>query len=260
MLPGFRFLFAAIMLSMSLLIFGLGAAALLRAAHESFASNSSWRAAPEATFAQHPEPAMPVLAALRVEPVAEKAVEPAKVVAAPVEPMPSPAESAGRDQAVSSSFSETTAIGAIAPDIAPAQMATAENPLAPEVGPTAEAAASDKATMAAVAASAVSSDSSRLAMPEPEPAVLPPTKATTSEANVASTKIATLGGPPVEIAADIPVHAKDDQKAVQKRAETRRTAHRRRLVSRAWLAAQQLQLQQGNPFAQTGPIATRHGH
>src|ERR1700748_1607454 len=55
MLPGFRFLFAAIMLSMSLLIFGLGAAALLRAAHESFASNTSWRGAPEVPFAQRPD-------------------------------------------------------------------------------------------------------------------------------------------------------------------------------------------------------------
>ena len=38
MLPGFRFLFAAIVLSVSVLIFGLGAAALLRATHEEFAS------------------------------------------------------------------------------------------------------------------------------------------------------------------------------------------------------------------------------
>jgi hypothetical protein len=38
MLPGFRFLFAARVLAMPMLIFGLGAAALLRAAHEEFAS------------------------------------------------------------------------------------------------------------------------------------------------------------------------------------------------------------------------------
>ena len=56
MLPGFRFLFAAIVLSMSILVFGLGAAALLRAAHEQFASNPSWRAAPEAMFANDPKP------------------------------------------------------------------------------------------------------------------------------------------------------------------------------------------------------------
>ena len=52
MLPGFRFLFAAVMVSMSILIFGLGAAALLRAAHEEFASSPPWHATPETTFAQ----------------------------------------------------------------------------------------------------------------------------------------------------------------------------------------------------------------
>src|ERR1700716_1364173 len=55
MLPGFRFLFAAIMLLLSILIFGLGAAALLRAAHEEFASYPSWHVTPEATFAQQTE-------------------------------------------------------------------------------------------------------------------------------------------------------------------------------------------------------------
>ena len=70
MLPGFRFLFAAIVLSMSILVFGLGAAALLRAAHEQFASNPSWRAAPETMFAQPSEATRPVLAMLRVEPAA----------------------------------------------------------------------------------------------------------------------------------------------------------------------------------------------
>jgi hypothetical protein len=55
MLPGFRFLFAAIVLSMSILIFGLGAAALLRAAHEQFVSNPSWHATPETMFAQQSE-------------------------------------------------------------------------------------------------------------------------------------------------------------------------------------------------------------
>src|SRR5665213_2763646 len=55
MLPGFRFLFAAIVLSMSVLVFGLGAATLFRAAHQEFASTPSWRAAPETMFAQQPE-------------------------------------------------------------------------------------------------------------------------------------------------------------------------------------------------------------
>ena len=43
------------------------AAALLRVAHEEFASNPSWRAPPEMTFAQRPDATRPVLAALRVD-------------------------------------------------------------------------------------------------------------------------------------------------------------------------------------------------
>ena len=52
MLPGFRFLFAAVLLSVSTVIFGLGAAALLRAAHEQFASLPVWKTPPETVFAQ----------------------------------------------------------------------------------------------------------------------------------------------------------------------------------------------------------------
>ena len=71
MLPGFRFLVAAILLSVSILIFGLGAAALLRAAHEEFASNPSWRTTREARFAQIEETSRPTLAMLRLEPQAD---------------------------------------------------------------------------------------------------------------------------------------------------------------------------------------------
>ena len=86
MLPGFRFLFTAIMLSMSLLMFGLGAAALLRAAHEEFASNPSWRAAPEVMFARPAEATKPALAMLRVDlPAAETMQEDAPATTAPVE-------------------------------------------------------------------------------------------------------------------------------------------------------------------------------
>src|SRR5260370_31634241 len=88
MLPSFRFLYAAIMLSTSILVFGLGAAALLRTAHEEFASNPFWHAAPETTFAQQSEGSRPVLAMLRVDPVPleHKAPDDAPSVAAPVEP------------------------------------------------------------------------------------------------------------------------------------------------------------------------------
>ena len=68
MLPGFRFLFAAIVLSMSILVFGLGAAALLRTAHEEFANQPLMARAPEPRFAQQNDGPLPVLAMLRVDP------------------------------------------------------------------------------------------------------------------------------------------------------------------------------------------------
>ena len=67
MLPGLRFLFAAIVFSMSVLVFGLGAAALLRAAHEQFVSLPSRRAPPETIFAQSNDSTRPMLAMLRVD-------------------------------------------------------------------------------------------------------------------------------------------------------------------------------------------------
>src|ERR1700749_3001338 len=96
MLPGFRFLFAAVALSVSILIFGLGAAALLRAAHEEFASNPSWRTAPEPpVLAQQPDTTNPVLAMGRVEqPPAPKPAEP---VAADVR-TPAPTDQAAAAQ------------------------------------------------------------------------------------------------------------------------------------------------------------------
>ncbi|MDE2602795.1 MAG: hypothetical protein KGL62_10570, partial [Bradyrhizobium sp.] len=67
MLPGFRFLFGAIIVSISILVFGLGAAALLRTAHEEFADAPVWRPTPEARFAQTTDATRPVIAMLRVD-------------------------------------------------------------------------------------------------------------------------------------------------------------------------------------------------
>src|SRR5690348_15125223 len=101
MLPGFRFLFAAILLCVSILIFGLGAAALLRAAHEEFASKPSWRGAPEASFAQHSAaPRPPVLALLKLEPKPEEQMEAGRPIAtAPADaPAAAPAPTQGQPQ------------------------------------------------------------------------------------------------------------------------------------------------------------------
>jgi hypothetical protein len=69
MLPGFRFIVMTLVLATSVLIFGLGAAALLRATHEQFASMPSLRTPEQqlpATFAERF--GSPTLSLLRVDP------------------------------------------------------------------------------------------------------------------------------------------------------------------------------------------------
>src|SRR5438874_2557799 len=111
MLPGFRFLLAAILLSMSILVFGLGAAALLRAAHEEFAGNPAWHGTPETTFAQQREAARPILAMLRVEtPLVEKPAIEKPVAEKPSEDIPAPAAPAALPDA------DTTATNIAAPE------------------------------------------------------------------------------------------------------------------------------------------------
>lgn len=80
MLPGFKFLVATVFLSISVLIFGLGAAALLRSAHDEFVSIPSWRAAQQPMMAPAMDTARldtprvdtsrPTLSLLRAEPPA----------------------------------------------------------------------------------------------------------------------------------------------------------------------------------------------
>ena len=66
MLPGLRFLFAAMLITTSLLVFGMGAIALLRASHQQFASLPP-RPPSEPVFAQAPQ-TVPSLSLLRAEP------------------------------------------------------------------------------------------------------------------------------------------------------------------------------------------------
>ena len=148
MLPGFRFLFAAIVLSMSVLIFGLGAAALLRAAHEQFASIPARRATPEPVFAQPSEPPIPTLALLRFEPpVTEMAPDDAAAVSAPESEAPAA-------PAVDAMPAEPEKLAALNPEEpAAAEPVKAEIP-AVEPAPVAEAetpAANDEEKVAAIA-------------------------------------------------------------------------------------------------------------
>jgi hypothetical protein len=259
MLPGFRFLFAAIMLSMSILIFGLGAAALLRTAHEEVASNPSWRAAPEVTFAQQPDTTGPVLAMLRVDtPSAGRAQDNAPVTAAPAEQV-----------AIAPPAAEAERVAALRPDdsspaemakteIAPPEVPVAENPVGGELASASAKtpASAEEIKIAATAAEQVREDQPVAALPEQTG--LPVASGTES----AAMKVATLGGPPVNVESPrrpkaLVVVAKPEQSDIRKQQQARRAAHRRRLAARARLAAQAAQqsAQLANPFLQPTPTA-----
>ena len=255
MLPGFRFLFAAIVLSMSILVFGLGAAALLRAAHEEFASNPSWRAAPEVRFAQPAEATAPVLSMLRVDtPAEEKAPDDAVAT--------TEAAAATEQAAITSLPAESEPVAALKPEepsppetakveSAKADIPVAEGPAPGEAAPAqSEMPASPDETRIATIATGDAKSPADQAVPapsEPGAAVFP-------GADIAATKIATLGGPPVSIETR-PARTGDPkpgQHALKNRQQARRGTPRRRIAVRARVTAQ-APLQPPGPFGQPTP-------
>ena len=263
MLPGFRFLFAATFFSMSILVFGLGAAALLRAAHEQFASNPSWHAAPEATYAQQVETTRPVLAMLRVEPPAAEQMAPGNAPAIDPPAIPAPDE-----QDVTSAAAAPTP-----PAAAKSDMPAAENPApsrvatAPNDPPTADA--TKAAAPASLSEANVASTAQAATEPLPQTAneVIPAAREidavasspdsapATPETGIVSTTIAALDNPSATVEpgpAAKTVSAKPDQSELRKRLRARRAAHRRRMAARAARQALLLAQQQlaANPFAQ----------
>ncbi|PDT89909.1 hypothetical protein CO669_14080 [Bradyrhizobium sp. Y36] len=244
MLPGFRFLFAAILLSTSILVFGLGAAALLRASHEQYVSNPpSWRNGPqEQMFAQAPEPAPPVLAVLRAEP--EVTVEP---------------EPSLRDQVptIGLPATEPEQIAALTTETVQPQVATAPaEAVAPE--PVRVEAAAE-ATAPAPADTLTSADTTA-SIPEAKPDLKPATVAAATEATpgdqalaasaleIAATRLAALNAPATTAMKDAPAKAKVDSKANDKATKRKAKAKtRHRMVRRP--PPQQLQ-QQLDPFGQ----------
>jgi len=253
MLPGFRFLFAAIVLSMSILVFGLGAAALLRTAHEAFASNPSWHAAPETMFTEQNEPTRPVLAMLRVEPspAEQKAFDSVPVAEAPAEPA-----------AIAATPAEPERIAALKPEepslpeTAKPEIPLADNPIQSEAAPAAADAPAAASETKIAATEQVLPPTNEAAPAASEPVASEQMSAPASpEADIASTKIATLGGPPVTVELQPPAKdagAKPDTSAIEKRRQARRAARRRRIAQRARLA-QQAPQQPANPFAQPAP-------
>ncbi|QIP08056.1 hypothetical protein [Bradyrhizobium symbiodeficiens] len=246
MLPGFRFLFAAILLSTSILVFGLGAAALLRASHEQYVSNPSWRNGPqEQMFAQAPEPAQPVLAVLRAEPEA-------------AEPEPSL-----RDQV------PTIGLPGSEPEQIAALTTETQSPAAtpPADVTVAEPASSETATEAAAPAPAdtLTPADTTASIPAPEPAATAGEPAPADSAalassalDVASAKLAALNEPATTAVKDAPAKAKaeskPDSKADDKATKSKAKAKKRHRVVRR-PPPQQLQ-QQLDPFGQPQTFAT----
>jgi hypothetical protein len=272
MLPGFRFVFAAIVLSMSILVFGFGAAALLRTAHEEFASTPALYAPPETRFAQASDTTKPMLALMRVDeaPKAEPprmentpaaaATEPATPTApseqtAALQPADSPSPGTAKTEPAAGENSPQAASPAAPADTS----ATAEEikvaateptvPTASEPAPTvsaasampAEAAAPAEATAPVQASAPTAADIARSLPSDPK----------------ISTRIATLGGPPVDIAkepAAKAASAKPDASAVKKREQAKREHKRRQIAARARVARQ---VQPVDPFAPQPTITPR---
>lgn len=288
MLPGFRFLFAAIVLSMSVLIFGFGAAALLRTAHEEFASTPSWQPPPETRFAQSRPAAQPgsqpVLAMLRVDDppketlkeapkdglkadqpasdaapatasvdqTATTATEPAsapeKIAALPAVDS-SPQETTNQTARPEAAVPEASSVAETQPQAATDAPAAAD-PTTTAQQPTSEAASAPAVEIAEASHEQASPEhAAAQAAPEPASAPIP------VDPNGISTRIATLGGPPVTIepSKTKPDNAKSDDSAVKKRQRARREVRRRRIVVRP-LVRQTTQL---DPFGQPVAVTTR---
>lgn len=244
MLPGFRFLFAAILLSTSILVFGLGAAALLRATHQQYVSNPSWRNGPqEQVFAQVPEPAQPVLAVLRAEP--EIAPAPAPSLRDRVPTIGLPASGPEQVAALTAEADPEPQVTEAAPP--------APEPAKPETMTEAEAPApTDTLTQADTTASIPDAkpDSQPAAVATAsEPAPVDPSAALASSApDVASSKLAALNDPATTAVKDAPAKAKVESKADDKATKRKAKAKKpHRVVRRP--PPQQLQ-QQLDPFGQ----------
>jgi hypothetical protein len=281
MLPGFRFLFAAVALSMSVLVFGLGAAALLRAAHEEFASTPAWRAPPETMFAQPSEATTPVLAMLRLDPpVVEQKPSDNDNISSVIPPAGAP----GEPTAILSTPAEPETIAALKPEppsspeiansetsnsetpeseIPKSEIPIAEVPAPGEIAPVQPDTRAPADETRIAANQTISPPPNEAALTGAEPMSAPVSPDIAPAKPDASKKIATLGGPSVTLETQPQPKASiaklSDKNAIQKRLQARQAIQRRKLALRAHLARQQTQRQQPtDPFAQpvAQPVAT----
>jgi hypothetical protein len=206
MLPGIRFLFAAIVFAVSLVIFGMGAAALLRSAHEEFASLPNQRMAPPTVFAQQPVEPPPTLSMLRVETPAPAESAPVTVAVTPLDtasvavPAPDLERTVAPDVVANLTLSpppvaEAAPIEPARPDTPKIETAKIETPAVATV-------AVAPATPAVVPAGSIPEivTITPAAVPPVDTIAEPETTATltASDTQLSSSKIAVLGGPPVD--------------------------------------------------------------
>ena len=222
MLPGFRFLFVAIVLFMSVLIFGFGAAALLRSAHEEFVNLPNMRPQPEAVFAQQTR--APMLAMLRLDPpvAAQNDIDRSAVANLPDAPQP---EQQSPTPSTATEPDGTTT----APDLVatlPAAVPPEKSELSESPAPTETPVDGPAPPLATEAAATPVPTSSAAAVIEAPTAAPEPLRTPADDsAKAASAKIATLGGPAVTI-------EPETAPKVAPSAKPRRPAKRRRISLR----------------------------
>jgi hypothetical protein len=251
MLPGFRFLFAAILLSTSILVFGLGAAALLRASHEQYANNPSWLNGPqEQRFAQASEPAPPMLAVLRAEP--EVTAEPEPSLRDLVPTIGLPATEPEQVAALTTEADIQADVQAAAPDAEPAKAETTTEAATPAPADTLTPA--DTTASIPEAKPELKPDLGPAAVATAEPAPTDSAALASSALDIATAKLAALNELATTAVKDPPAKAKPeskpDDKATKRKAKARK---RHRVVRRP--PPQQLQ-QQLDPFGQPQTFAT----
>lgn len=252
MLPGFRFLFAAILLSTSILVFGLGAAALLRATHQQYVDNPGWRNGPqEQVFAQSPEPAQPVLAVLRAEPEVPTETTPSLRDQVPTIGLP-----ASEPEQVAALTTETDVQPQAAAPLAEVPVVEPAKPeaIVEAAPPTATDTLTPADTTASIPEAQPAATASEPAPPEPTAALASPA------ADVAAAKVAALNDPATTAVKDAPAKAKAESKKPDSSASDSKAAKRKakakkrpRVVRRP--PPQQLQ-QQLDPFGQPQMLTT----
>lgn len=253
MLPGFRFLFVATVMSISVMVFGLGAAALLRATHETFATFPQ-RRPPEQVFVKV-DTSTPVIAMLRVEPEPQ--------ATAP------PASAPPRDESPAIENKAEIAAGPVAQAPEPVTIvtdATASAPVKDEPVPAPPAAPNSPEPAPPAAPQLDATRATETLAAETAPAVVAPTPEITASAQptrdpaatTGTVKIAALsdGGDAISRLADARKKAEAakarmrDLEAARRARAAKVAAQRRRIAAiRAREARQKQQQEQQQPFA-----------